>query len=88
MPKFTFTELAWEEYLSWQASDRSALKRLNALLKEVARTPFEGVGKPEPLRGNFTGLWSRRINQKDRLVYSVEEETIVIYQCRGHYRNK
>ena len=88
MNKITFTENAWEEYLAWQVTDRKTLKKLNALLRKITRTPYEGTGKPEPLRGELARLWSRRINQKDRLVYYAEEDRIVVYQCKGHYEDK
>lgn len=85
MIKLTFTEKAFEEYLYWQTQDKKTLKRINSLLKEIARDPFEGIGKPEPLRGNLSGLWSRRIDDVNRLVYCVTDEQIEIYQCKGHY---
>lgn len=85
MNKLTFTEKAFEEYLYWQKQDKKTLKRINDLLKEITRTPFDGTGKPEPLKGNFSGLWSRRIDGVNRLVYSVNDEQIEIYQCKGHY---
>lgn len=85
MSKLTFTEKAFEEYLYWQTQDKKTLKRINTLLKEIARDPFEGIGKPEPLRGNLSGLWSRRIDDVNRLVYRVTDEQIEIYQCKGHY---
>ncbi len=87
MRNFTFKEFAWEEYLHWQTSDKAVLRKLNALLKETARSPFDGRGKPEPLKGDLSGKWSRRITDKDRLVYSVEDEVIIIYQCKGHYED-
>lgn len=85
MGNITFTEQAFQEYLFWQTQDRKTLKRINLLLKELCRTPFEGTGKPEPLRYDRTGLWSRRIDEVNRLVYSASGERITIYQCRGHY---
>ncbi len=78
---------AWEDYLYWQVQDKKNLKRINQLVKEICRTPFEGLGKPEPLKGNLTGFWSRRIDEKHRLVYAVEETTVLIISCRGHYEN-
>lgn len=86
--KLIFAEDAWEEYLYWQMEDRRILKRINALLKEIQRSPFEGTGKPEPLKGEYKRAWSRRINEKDRLVYEVMEEAILIIQCKGHYGDK
>lgn len=78
---------AWNEYLYWQTQDKKILKRINQLLKDIRRNPFEGIGKPEPLRGNLAGFWSRRIDSEHRLVYVVEEETVLIFSCRGHYDN-
>ena len=85
MSKLTFTEKAFEEYLYWQGQDKKTLKRINALLKEIARDPFTGTGKPEPLKYSMSGLWSRRIDDANRLVYRVTDEQIEIYQCKGHY---
>ena len=87
MSSYQFTEDGMEDYLFWQAHDRQTLRKINTLLKAVSRMPFEGEGKPEPLRGE-KGKWSRRINEKDRLVYSFESDVITIYQCRGHYDDK
>ena len=85
MSKLVFSEMAWEEYLYWQAQDKKTLKKINRLLKEISRSPFSGEGKPEPLRHGASDVWSRRINQYDRLVYSVASESIEIIQCKGHY---
>ena len=79
---------AWEEYIAWQMQDKKTLKRINLLLKDVERHPFEGLGKPEPLRGELSGFWSRRIDEKNRLVYRVLNDTIEIVQCRTHYGDK
>ena len=87
MSDFLFTEDGLEDYIRWQGQDRKTLKKINALLKAINRAPFEGDGKPEPLKGE-NGKWSRRINDKDRLVYKYENGTITIYQCRGHYEDK
>ena len=76
---------AWKNYLFWQKEDKSILKRINQLIKEILRHPFSGTGKPEPLKGNLKRLWSRRINHEHRLVYIVEETTIIIVDCKGHY---
>lgn len=76
---------AWEDYLHWQQHDKSMLKKVNALIKEAMHTPFEGTGKPEALKENLKGFWSRRINLEHRLVYRVEEGAIYILQCRYHY---
>lgn len=76
---------AWEEYLYWYANDKKLFAKLNQLIKDVKRSPFEGLGKPEPLKGNLSGLWSRRIDQEHRLVYRVIDGDIEIAQCKGHY---
>jgi toxin YoeB len=83
--KLVFHERAWEDYLYWQATDRKLLERVNALIKEASRTPFTGTGKPEPLRGQLSGWWSRRITQEHRLVYQPEGDRLLIAQCRFHY---
>lgn len=87
MSKITFSEEAWEEYLYWQSQDKKTLRKINILLKEIQRNPFSGEGKPEPLKGRFKGLWSRRINEKDRLVYSLNDNSVTILQCKGHYQD-
>lgn len=76
---------AWEEYLSWQGHDRKLLGRLNEMIRDTLRNPISGMGKPEPLRGNLKGWWSRRITQGHRLVYRVEDRNLIIMQCRFHY---
>lgn len=76
---------AWEEYLYWYKTDKSNFKKINKLIKDMKRTPFEGVGKPEPLKNNLSGLWSRRIDKEHRIVYLVEDDCLVIFQCKGHY---
>ena len=76
---------AWEEYLEWQVNDRKGLKRLNRLIKETRRTPYEGIGKPEALKGDLKGYWSRRIDGEHRLVYKIEGDELLIAQCRRHY---
>ena len=78
---------AWEDYLYWQTQDKKMLKRINQLVKDIRRNPFEGIGKPEPLEGNLTGFWSRRIDDEHRLVYMVEDNRIIIISCKGHYTN-
>lgn len=88
MSKITFAENAWEEYLYWQIRDKKILKKINMLLKEIQRTPFEGSGKPEPLRGELSGSWSRRITEKDRLVYEISNDIILVKQCKGHYSDR
>lgn len=81
----SWTKEGWEDYLYWQARNRQLIKRINSLIKEILRTPFEGVGKPEPLKHELSGAWSRRIDQEHRLVYVVNDESIIIIQCRYHY---
>jgi toxin YoeB len=81
----TFTDAAWEDYLYWQGQDKKTLRRINELIQASLRTPSEGIGKPEPLRGNLSGLWSRRIDQANRLVYDVAEASISVVACRYHY---
>lgn len=83
--KLTFQEEGWEDYLHWQAHDPKKLKKLNRLIKECLRTPFAGTGKPEPLKGEFSGWWSRRIDEEHRLVYLATEDSLLIAQCRYHY---
>jgi len=80
-----FTPNAWEDYLHWQAHDRAMLKKVNALVQDALRTPFEGLGKPEALRFDLAGKWSRRINAEHRLVYMVEGGQLIVLQCRYHY---
>lgn len=76
---------AWKDYLFWQRNDKKNLKRINQLVADIQRHPFEGIGKPEPLKGNLSGFWSRRINDTHRIVYAVENDTVIIIACRGHY---
>ena len=83
--KLTFQEEGWEDYLYWQSADRRQLKKINGLIRECMRTPFNGTGKPEPLKGEFSGWWSRRIDREHRLVYRATEDTLLIAQCRYHY---
>lgn len=80
-----WTEDAWNDYVWWQGQDNKTLKRINSLIKDVLRSPFQGIGKPEPLRGNLSGLWSRRINLTNRLVYMPQDSSIVILSCKDHY---
>lgn len=81
----TFKPTAWEQYAYWQTTDKATFKKINNLIKECQRRPFEGTGKPEPLKGNFSGYWSRRINREHRLVYKVTPSSLIIVQCRYHY---
>jgi len=80
-----FSEDAWDDYLYWQKTDRNKLKRINTLIKECQRTPFDGLGKPEPLKGNLSGYWSRRIDEEHRLVYASMDECLYILASRYHY---
>ena len=81
----TFTENAWEDYLYWQKTDKKIVKKINGLIKEIQRTPFEGTGKPEPLKYDLAGYWSRRVDREHRLVYQVVDNELKIYACRFHY---
>ena len=83
--KKVFSDQAWEDYLFWQATDKKKLKRINALIKDIQRDPFKGIGDPEPLKFNWSGFWSRRIDKEHRLVYAVEGDELQIAQCRYHY---
>ena len=76
---------AWEDYLFWQKNDKQKLKRINELIKDCQRNKFEGIGKPEPLKENLAGLWSRRIDNEHRFVYKIEENRLHVIQCRYHY---
>ena len=84
--KLVFTESAWNDYLWFQENDRRLLKRINSLIKEAMRTPSEGIGKPERLKANLSGYWSRRVNEEHRLVYGVTETELVVISCRFHYQ--
>jgi toxin YoeB len=83
--KIVFTELSWEDYLFWQKNDKLKLKRINELLKDISRNPYEVIGKPEPLKFNYAGFWSRRIDEEHRLIYRVIDDEIQIAKCRFHY---
>ena len=83
--KIIFSSQGWEDYLHWQSTDQKLLKRIHELIKEITRTPFQGTGKPEPLRHALGGYWSRRINDEHRLVYKVEDDAVLIAQARYHY---
>lgn len=80
-----WAEHAWDDYLYWQATDKKTLKRINTLIQDIKRHPFTGMGDPEPLKHNWSGYWSRRIDREHRLVYKVDATTITIVQCRYHY---
>lgn len=81
----SWTDDAWNDYVYWQTQDRKTLKRINRLITETKRTPFEGIGKPEPLKENLAGFWSRRIDDTNRLVYAVDDDAITIISCRYYY---
>ena len=83
--RLLWEDRAWEDYVEWQTKDKKTLKRINALIKDIKRNPFGGMGKPEPLKHNLSGLWSRRIDDENRIVYYESEGTVYIVACRGHY---
>ncbi len=83
--KLAWTDDAWSDYVYWQSQDRKTLKRINRLIRDAKRDPFNGIGKPEPLRENLSGFWSRRIDETNRLVYAVDDEYLTIIACRYHY---
>ena len=83
--KLVFADNAWEDYLHWQQTDKAMLRRINLLIRDIQREPFTGLGKPEPLKFNFAGYWSRRIDDEHRVVYKVTDDEIIIAQLRGHY---
>ncbi|HEX4966816.1 MAG TPA: Txe/YoeB family addiction module toxin [Thermoanaerobaculia bacterium] len=83
--KLIFSEQAWEEYLDWQQTDRKVLTRINQIIREIQREPFRGIGKPEPLKHNFAGYWSRRISSEHRIVYRIQDDSVLIAQLRYHY---
>lgn len=84
MNKF-FTDESWTDYVFWQENDKRFIKRINELIKEIERSPFTGIGKPEPLKHHLSGYWSRRINEEHRLIYRVEQDRMIILSCRYHY---
>lgn len=85
MNDLLFQNRAWSDYLYWQQQDKKTLKRINELLRNIARNPFNGIGKPEPLKDDLSGFWSRRIDDTNRLIYRVRDNVIEILSCRGHY---
>jgi toxin YoeB len=80
-----FSEQAWEDYLFWQQTDRKILKRINKLIKEICRIPYDGIGKPEPLKHGLSGYWSRRINDEHRIVYKIDKDALFVAQLKYHY---
>jgi toxin YoeB len=83
--RLIFAEEAWEDYLFWQATDPKVVKRINAVIKDIRRSPFEGIGKPEPLKHGLSGYWSRRITDEHRLIYKVSSDSVLLAQIRYHY---
>jgi len=83
--RLIWSDKSWDEYVGWQSSDKKVLKKINSLIKDIKRDPFNGIGKPEPLKYELQGCWSRRITDEHRLVYMVEEESVSIVSCRFHY---
>lgn len=84
--KKIWSDSSWDDYLYWQKQNKIQLKRINLLIKDIERNPFDGLGKPEPLKNNLSGWWSRRIDDTNRIVYKVEKDILEIAQCRGHYK--
>lgn len=85
MKRITFSKNAWEDYLSWQKEDKKMILKINDLIRDIQRTPFEGIGKPEPLKYDLAGFWSRRIDLEHRLVYQYRDDELLVYSCRYHY---
>ena len=85
--KKIWSDKAWDDYLYWQTQDKKTLKRVNQLVKDIERNNFEGIGKPEALKGNLSGFWSRRIDEANRLIYRINGEFIDILSCKGHYED-
>ncbi len=83
--KYIFVDESWEDYLYWQKTDKKILKRINILIKDISRNPYDGIGKPEPLKHKYRGFWSRRIDTEHRLIYQVKEGEVRIIKCRFHY---
>ena len=83
--RLLWEESVWDDYCCWQMEDKKALKRINALIKDIQRGSFDGIGKPEPLKGNWSGWWSRRIDDTNRIVYREKDGAIIIASCKGHY---
>ncbi|MGM0649206.1 MAG: Txe/YoeB family addiction module toxin [Bacteroidota bacterium] len=83
--KYIFVDESWEDYLYWQKNNKKYAKKINTMLKDISRTPFSGLGKPEPLKHKYKGFWSRRIDKEHRLIYAVKDDEILIAKCRFHY---
>jgi toxin YoeB len=86
--RLLWDERAWEDYLYWQTQDKKTITRINLLIRDMQRSPFEGIGKPEPLKENLSGWWSRRIDEENRIVYRVADGDLIIASCRNHYDDK
>jgi toxin YoeB len=86
--RIVFSKNGWEDYTSWQTEDKKILRKINSLIKEIQRSPYEGIGKPEPLKFDLAGLWSRRIDLEHRLVYKIDGYDLLLYACRYHYDKK
>lgn len=84
--KISWHNLAWEDYLYWQRNDKKNLQKINELIRDIMRSPFSGIGKPEPLKHELKGYWSRRVDEHNRLVYQVNDDVIIVLQCRYHYQ--
>ena len=82
-----FSEYTWSEYIQWQQEDKKTVKKINDMIKDIEKNGYEGIGKPEPLKHKLSGYWSRRITEKDRLVYRIDEENIFIIGCKGHHND-
>jgi toxin YoeB len=85
MRNLQYTDECWNDYVYWQGQDKRTLKRINALIKDAQRDPFVGIGKPEPLKENLSGFWSRRIDEKNRIVYEADDDVLTLISCRYHY---
>lgn len=83
--RIVFSEIAWEDYTSWQTEDKKIVKKINDLIKAIKTNPFDGIGKPEPLKYDLAGFWSRRIDREHRLVYQIQDKNLLIYSCKYHY---
>ena len=88
MSKLTFTDNAWEDYTYWQAQDRKTLRRINSMINDIKRNGYDGMGKPEPLKGNYSGFWSRRIDGQNRIVYRIIDDVIELVGLRNHYEEE
>ena len=85
--RLLWDERAWEDYLLWQVRDKKTLRRINLLIKDIQRSPFSGIGKPEALRGDMSGWWSRRIDEENRIIYKIKDSAVIIAACKNHYND-